>query len=150
MGKLFKRLAKFTIAAGTVAGLCYVFKDQIRESKVYQDNNMDEKIQKVKTTIKEKMPKVFDNEDDIEEDDENYRVLTAPDNLAQVVTALEEAGYKAESAEFTRIPENTVEVTDEKVASSILKLMEKLEEHDDVQNVYSNFDIDDDLLQKLE
>ena len=69
MGKLFKRLAKFTIAAGTVAGLCYVFKDQIRESKVYQDNNMDEKIQKVKTTIKEKMPKVFDNEDDIEEDD---------------------------------------------------------------------------------
>lgn len=88
--------------------------------------------------------------DDIEEDDENYRVLTAPDNLAQVVTALEEAGYKAESAEFTRIPENTVEVTDEKVASSILKLMEKLEEHDDVQNVYSNFDIDDDLLQKLE
>lgn len=69
MGKLFKGLAKFTIAAGTVAGLCYVFKDQIKESKVYQDNNMDEKIQKVKTTIKEKMPKVFDNEDDIEEED---------------------------------------------------------------------------------
>lgn len=69
MGKFFKGIAKFTVAAGTVAGLCYVFKDKIKETKVYQDNNMDEKIQKVKTTIKEKMPKVFDNEDDIEEDD---------------------------------------------------------------------------------
>lgn len=69
MGKFFKGIVKFTVAAGTVAGLCYVFKDKIKETKVYQDNNMDEKIQKVKTTIKEKMPKVFDNEDDIEEDD---------------------------------------------------------------------------------
>lgn len=69
MGKFFKGIVKFTVAAGTVAGLCYVFKDKIKETKVYQDNNMDEKIRKVKTTIKEKMPKVFDNEDDIEEDD---------------------------------------------------------------------------------
>lgn len=69
MGKFFKGVVKFTVAAGTVAGLCYVFKDKIKETKVYQDNNVDEKIQKVKTTIKEKMPKVFDNEDDIEEDD---------------------------------------------------------------------------------
>lgn len=69
MGKFFKGVVKFIVAAGTVAGLCYVFKDKIRETKVYQDNNMDEKIQKVKATIKEKMPKVFDNEDDIEEED---------------------------------------------------------------------------------
>ena len=99
--------------------------------------------------------KLFDDSvnagaDDIEEDDENFRVLTAPENLAEVVSALESAGYKPISAEITRIPENTVEVTDEKVASSVLKLMEKLEEHDDVQNVYSNFDIDDDILQNIE
>lgn len=51
---------------------------------------------------------------------------------------------------MTRIPENNIEVTDEKTASQILKLLEKIEEHDDVQNVYSNFDISDDILQKLE
>ena len=99
--------------------------------------------------------KLFDDSvnagaDDIEEDDDNYRVLTAPETLAEVVSNLESAGYKPVSAEITRIPENTVEVTDEKVAASVLKLMEKLEEHDDVQNVYSNFDIDDEILQNIE
>ena len=69
MGKFFKGVVKFSVAAAAVGGLCYAFKDKIRESKVYQDNNVDEKINKVKTTIKDKMPKIFDNEDDIEEDD---------------------------------------------------------------------------------
>ncbi len=68
MGKFFKGVVKFSVAAAAVGGLCYAFKDKIRESKVYQDNNVDEKINKVKTTIKDKMPKIFDNEDDIEED----------------------------------------------------------------------------------
>ena len=61
MGKFFKGVVKFSVAAAAVGGLCYAFKDKIRESKVYQDNNVDEKINKVKTTIKDK--------DDIEEDD---------------------------------------------------------------------------------
>ncbi len=69
MGKFFKGVVKFSVAAAAVGGLCYAFKDKIKESKVYQDNNVDEKINKVKTTIKDKMPKIFDNEDDIEEDD---------------------------------------------------------------------------------
>ena len=69
MGKLFKSLVKVGVAAAAVGGICYAFKDKIKESKVYQDNNVDEKINKVKTTIKDKMPKIFDNEDDIEEDD---------------------------------------------------------------------------------
>ena len=69
MGKFFKGVVKFSVAAAAVGGLCYAFKDKIRESKEYQDNNVDEKINKVKTTIKDKMPKIFDNEDDIEEDD---------------------------------------------------------------------------------
>ena len=69
MGKFFKGVVKFSVAAAAVGGLCYAFKDKIRESKVYQDNNVEEKINKVKTTIKDKMPKIFDNEDDIEEDD---------------------------------------------------------------------------------
>ena len=64
MGKFFKGVVKFSVAAAAVGGLCYAFKDKIRESKVYQDNNVDEKINKVKTTIKDKMPKIFDNEED--------------------------------------------------------------------------------------
>lgn len=69
MGKLLKGVVKFTVAAAAVGGLCYAFKDKIKETKVYQDNHVDEKIKKVKTTIKDKMPKIFDNEDDIAEDD---------------------------------------------------------------------------------
>ena len=57
---------------------------------------------------------------------------------------------KVHTAEFTRIPQNTIEVTDEKTAVSIMRLLGRLEEHDDVQNVYANFDIDDDLMTKIE
>ena len=63
---------------------------------------------------------------------------------------MEAEGFKAETSELSRLPQNTVEVTDEAVAGQILKLLDKLEEHDDVQNVYANFDISEDLMQKLE
>lgn len=88
--------------------------------------------------------------DDISEEDEEYRVITSVENFQNVVEGLEKEGFNSSNAELTRIPENTIEVTDEKTASQILKLLEKIEEHDDVQNVYSNFDISEDILQKLE
>ena len=91
----------------------------------------------------------FDAED-IQEEDGQYKVLTSPENFQKVVEGLEGAGFKPETSELTRLPQNTIEVTDEKVADQILKLLEKLEEHDDVQNVYANFDISDEILQKLE
>ena len=56
---------------------------------------------------------------------------------------------KYEQAELTRVAENTVEVTDVKIATNILRLMEKLEEHDDVQHVYSNFDIPDEIMEQV-
>lgn len=87
--------------------------------------------------------------DDILQEEEEYKVLTTVDNFQPVVEGLEKAGFKSNNAELTRLPENTVEVTDEKIANQILQLMEKIEEHDDVQNVYSNFDISDEILQKL-
>ncbi len=87
---------------------------------------------------------------DVTEEDGTYKVLTSPENFQNVAEGLEKEGFKSESAELLRIPQNTVEVTDEKVADQILKLLDKLEEHDDVQNVYANFDISDDILQKLE
>ena len=87
--------------------------------------------------------------DDILQEEEEYKVLTSVENFQTVVEGLEKAGFKSNNAELTRLPENTVEVTDEKIANQILQLMEKIEEHDDVQNVYSNFDISDEILQKL-
>lgn len=87
---------------------------------------------------------------DVTEEDDQYKVLTTVENFQAVVEGLEKEGFKSESAELSRIPQNTVEVTDEKTADQILKLLDKIEEHDDVQNVYANFDISDEVMQKLE
>lgn len=87
---------------------------------------------------------------DVTEEEDQYKVITSPENFQTVAEGLEAEGFKSISSELTRIPQNTVEVTDEKTADQILKLLDKLEEHDDVQNVYANFDISDDILQKLE
>lgn len=87
---------------------------------------------------------------DVTEDEDEYKVLTTVENFQNVVEGLEKEGFKSVSAELSRLPQNTVSVTDEKTAASILKLLDKLEEHDDVQNVYANFDIADEILQKLE
>lgn len=88
--------------------------------------------------------------DDIVEEEEEYKVITTVENFQSVVEGLEKEGFKSKNAELTRLAQNTIEVTDEKTAGQILKLLERIEEHDDVQNVYSNFDISDDILQKLE
>ncbi len=88
--------------------------------------------------------------DDIMEEEEEYKVITSVENFQTVVEGLEKEGFKSSNAELTRIPSNTVEVKDEKTAKQIMLLLEKLEEHDDVQNVYANFDIDDEILQNLE
>ena len=90
------------------------------------------------------------NAQDVVEEDEIYKVITAPEDFQTCVEALESNGFKGSSAELTRISENSVEVTDEKIATNILRLMSKLEEHDDVQNVYSNFDISDELMEKID
>ena len=87
---------------------------------------------------------------DVIEEEGQYKVLTTVENFQSVVEGLEKEGFKSETAELSRIPQNTVAVTDEKTAEQILKLLDKIEEHDDVQNVYANFDISDELIQKLE
>ena len=88
--------------------------------------------------------------EDIEDDEENYRVITSFENLQSVTEGLEKAGFKSVTAEFTRIPQNEIEITDEKIATNIMRLYTRLDEHDDVQNVYMNFDISDDLMDKLD
>lgn len=86
---------------------------------------------------------------DITEEDGEYKVYTTMEDFQSVVEGLEAAGFKTVSAELSRIAQNTIEITDENTASQILKLLEKLEEHDDVQNVYANFDIAEELAEKL-
>ena len=88
--------------------------------------------------------------EDIEEDEESYRVITSFENLQSVTEGLEKEGFKSTTAEFTRIPQNEIEITDEKIATNIMRLYTRLDEHDDVQNVYMNFDISDELMEKLD
>ena len=80
----------------------------------------------------------------------NYTVTTEPHDLAVVRHALETHGLKVTSAELTLVPQNVVPVTDEVEAKKVLRLMDAIDDHDDVQNVYANFDIPDDLLAAYE
>jgi hypothetical protein len=85
----------------------------------------------------------------IVDEEGEYKVYTSVPNFQSVVEGLEASGFKSTTAEFTRVPQNTIAVTDEKVATNIMRLLSRLEEHDDVQNVYANFDIDDALMESL-
>jgi len=81
--------------------------------------------------------------------EEQYVVLTSHDQLYAVAEALKNAGVTTDGQKFTFIPDTTVPVNDETVALQILRLCDSLEDDDDVQNVYSNLDIPDELLAKL-
>lgn len=87
--------------------------------------------------------------EDVVEEESGFQVLTAPEDFDAVREALEQAGVTMASAEVSMVPKNTIEVTEEDVAKSLMKLLDNLEEHDDVQNVHANFDMDDALVEKL-
>ncbi len=87
--------------------------------------------------------------EDVIEDENEFQVLTAPDDFNDVRDGLEEQGVAFLEASISMIPQNTIEIDDEKIAVSLLKLLENLEDHDDVQKVHANFDIDQDLMEKL-
>lgn len=89
-------------------------------------------------------------EDILDEDEDEYKILTAVADLQTISEGLETAGFEHTTAEFTRVPENTIEVTEEATATAVMRLLTKIEEHDDVQNVYSNFDISDELMEKID
>ncbi len=78
-----------------------------------------------------------------------YEIYTAPESLDTVCQALTTAGIPIQSAEILRVPQNTVAVTDPEQAKPLLKLLDMIEGHDDVQNVYANFEMDDALLAEL-
>lgn len=87
--------------------------------------------------------------EDVIEDENEFQVLTGVDDFNDVRDGLEEQGVEFLEASISMIPQNTIEVADEKLATSLLKLLENLEDHDDVQKVHANFDIDQALMEKL-
>lgn len=86
--------------------------------------------------------------DDLKVEDGYYEIYTSTDNFDSVRSKLEEAGVQIESAELTYLPQNTVPLEDKK-AEQMLKLMEALEDNDDVQNVFANFDIDEKVMESI-
>ena len=87
--------------------------------------------------------------EDVEADGSGYEVISAPEELATVRAALENAGIAFESAELTMLPKTTVAVEDQTTAKKLLRLMDALEENDDVQAVYANFDIPEGILEAV-
>lgn len=84
--------------------------------------------------------------DDVNEDG---TIVTAPNEVTKVAKNLEAAGYKIETMEIAKVAQNLIKV-DEKAAASILRLCGILEDDDDVQNVYTNADISDEIMEKLD
>lgn len=82
--------------------------------------------------------------EDVRNDEGSLEVITAPSDFEAVKEVFDKKGLKYSVAEITKIPKNYVEVKD-KDAQNMLKLFETLEDHDDVQNVYANFDIPSDM-----
>jgi len=85
--------------------------------------------------------------EDVVEEDNVFQVETSPDDFESVREALEADSVTFIEASVAMVPQNTVDITDEKTARQILTLLERLEDHDDVQNVYANFDIPDDIME---
>ncbi|MGL4307290.1 YebC/PmpR family DNA-binding transcriptional regulator [Cetobacterium sp. SF1] len=87
--------------------------------------------------------------EDMVEDGDEFQVLTEPTELQMVADALKAAGYTYTEAEVGMIPDNKVNITDLEVAKKAMALYEALEDLDDVNDVYVNFEIADDLLEQL-
>ncbi len=87
--------------------------------------------------------------EDVVEEDDSFQIVTAPEAFNDVVDRLEQGKVKFAEATLSMMPRITIEVTDEKTARSLLRLLDNLEDHDDVQKVHANFDIADDLMDLL-
>ena len=87
--------------------------------------------------------------EDIEQDGDVFQVTSAPESLSSVREAIEAAGFTVESAELMVVPQTTVAVADEAKARQVMRLIDALEDNDDVQDVYANFDIPERVLEAV-
>ncbi len=86
--------------------------------------------------------------EDFKSDDKNYEITTSPADFERIKQVLIDKGVKFQDAEVTMVPSTTVKVEGNE-AKQVLGLIEALEEHDDVQNVYANFDISDEIMEQV-
>ncbi len=87
--------------------------------------------------------------DDVKRDSGKFEIICNPTAYQNVAKALADAGITPEASQITRISKNTVDITDPETAQKVLKLLERLDDHDDVQNVSSNFYIPDEVMAKI-
>jgi len=87
--------------------------------------------------------------EDVALDGSSFQVTCAPEHLSAVRVAIEDAGFAVDGAELTMVPKTTVEVADENEAKKILRLIDQLEDFDDVQEVFANFDIPERVLEAV-
>jgi YebC/PmpR family DNA-binding regulatory protein len=88
--------------------------------------------------------------EDLVDEGDTWRLTCAPGDLPAVRTALEDAGIAVDSADTTMVSSTTVPLESAEVAKSVLKVIDALEDNDDVQDVYANFDIPDQILQAID
>ena len=106
-------------------------------------------IEKSQAKEDELMNTVLDaGAEDMKSDDKNYEVFCAPQNFEKVKQAIEAKGIKPQDAEVTMVPSSTIKIVGNE-AKQLLSLIDTLEEHDDVQHVYANFDIPDEIMDEL-
>ena len=87
--------------------------------------------------------------DDVSQDGDVFQITCAPDDLGAVRAALEAGGFTVESADVAMLPKTTVQIADEATARKVMRLIDALEDSDDVQEVYANFDIPDQVLEAV-
>ena len=87
--------------------------------------------------------------EDVKDDDNVFQVLTSPEGFEEVRSVLEGAGLAFIEAGISMIPQNVVEVANEKTAKQLMKLLDNLEDNDDVQHVHANYDIPDEIMEKI-
>jgi YebC/PmpR family DNA-binding regulatory protein len=88
--------------------------------------------------------------EDIEGHDEGFEVFTTPDSVDEVKEAVEKGGFKVTSAKVVKVASTTVKLDEKKRAEQMLRLMEVLDDNDDVRNVWANFDISDEVMATLD
>ncbi len=119
---------------GEVGSVAWMFE---RRSQIF--------IEKDKANEEQLMNLLLDaGADDIKDNEDNWEILSAPENHNVVVEVLEKAGIPAESAEIAMVPKNLITL-EGKNAAGMMRLNDALEEHEDVQSVYANFDVNEEV-----
>ncbi len=88
--------------------------------------------------------------EDFKVEDDTYEVVTVPEDMEKVKESLRSQGVEVKISEITMVPQSVLEITGQEEAIRMIGLMDALEDHDDVQNVYANFEIPEDLMSSLE